>query len=138
MKLLIDECLSQALAKHARQRGYTEASHVIWLGMGGWQDHSLVPVIIGRDWVFVTRNAYDFRGPADDPGMSGEYASIPLHAGLICLNGPSEMDLDIQVELFDAALDEIARDPDLVNQVLEVTFDFEADKIILIRYALPP
>jgi hypothetical protein len=58
--------------------------------------------------------------------------------GLICLNGPSEMDLDIHVELFEAALDEIARDPDLVNQVLEVTFDFEADKITLIRYALPP
>jgi hypothetical protein len=47
------------------------------------------------------------------------------HAGLICLNGPPGMDLDMQAELFRQALDELAFAPDLVNQVLEVTLEDE-------------
>ena len=47
------------------------------------------------------------------------------------------MDLDLQLELFEIALDELAGDPNLVNQVLEVTAD-AADEIHILRYALPP
>lgn len=44
----------------------------------------------------------------------------------------------MQVELFDIALDEIAKDPDLYNKVLEITYDDEADEFIVERYELPP
>jgi hypothetical protein len=44
---------------------------------------------------------------------------------------------DLQIELFNRALDEIDRDPFLVNQVLEVTFPDTAREIEILRYKLP-
>jgi len=44
------------------------------------------------------------------------------------------MDLDMQIELFDQAMDELATDGDLVNQVLEVTM--EDDTLHVRRYRL--
>ena len=102
MKLLIDECLSEELAKLARQRGHTEASHIVWIGKRGWKDWELKAVILDGDWTFVTKNSVDFRGPDKLPGSSGQYADVAVHAGLICLNGPVGMDLDLQLELFEA------------------------------------
>jgi len=58
-----------------------------------------------------------------------------LHAGLVCLNGPEGMDLDMQIELFEEALVELDRDSDLVNQVLEISTDGE--ELHLLRYKLP-
>ena len=60
---------------------------------------------------------------------------MAIHAGLICLNGPVGMDLDMMVELFEAALDELDLNSDLVNQVLEVTLN--DDDIQILRYSLP-
>ncbi len=138
MKFLVDECLSEELAKAARDRGHHDASHVRWIGKGGAKDWDLFPVIVEGDWVFVTKNAYDLRGPADAPGSRGEYAKAALHAGLVCLNGPPGMDLDLQLDLFEAAMDELARDPDLVNQVLEVSAaTLLAAEFQVRRYALP-
>jgi hypothetical protein len=87
----------------------------------------------------VTRNAYDFRGAPEAPGAKGEYSKVEIHAGLICLNGPTDgFTLDTQLELFEIALDELDRDRDLVNQVLEVTFEGNgAQDITIRRYALP-
>lgn len=45
------------------------------------------------------------------------------------------MDLDMQIELFEQALDELGADADLVNQVLEVTW--EEDALHIRRYELP-
>ncbi len=45
------------------------------------------------------------------------------------------MDLNLQIELFEHALDEIGED-DLINQVLEITLVAE-DEIQMRRYALP-
>ena len=138
MRLLVDECLSEELAKLARTRGHPEASQVRWIGKGGAKDWDLMPVILEDDWTFVTKNSIDFRGPANAPGSKGEYADIDLHAGLICLDGPVGMDLEMQTELFEVALDELDARPDLVNQVLEITLGDEADaKIRIRRYALP-
>ncbi len=137
MKFLIDECLSQELAKLALKRGYAESSHVVWLKKGGYKDWSLRPVILDGDWTFVTKNSCDFRGPASAPGSKGQYAGVEIYAGLICLNGPEGMDLDLQIELFDTALNEIAEDHDLINQVLEVTATQDED-IRVLRYTLPP
>jgi Domain of unknown function (DUF5615) len=134
MKLLIDECLSPELTKLAQRRGH-ESSHVVWLGKGGWKDWHLKAVIVDGDWTFATKNSIDFRGPASEPGSKGQYADVAIHAGLICLNGPEGMDLDMQLELFGIALDEVG-DGDLVNQVLEITLA-DDDEIRLLRYALP-
>lgn len=135
MKLLIDECLSPELAKLAQSRGHGESSHVVWLKKGGWKDWSLSSFIVDGDWTFVTRNSVDFRGPASKPGSRGQYADVAIHAGLICLDGPEGMDLDLQLDLFELALDEIGGG-DLVNQVLEITL-LEGNEIRLLRYALP-
>lgn len=135
MKLLIDECLSPELAKLAQSRGHSESSHVVWLKKGGWKDWSLSSFIVDGDWTFVTRNSVDFRGPASKPGSRGQYADVAIHAGLICLDGPEGMDLDLQLDLFELALDEIGGG-DLVNQVLEITL-LEDNDIRILRYALP-
>ena len=97
MKFLVDECLSPELTKLAHDRGYGESSHVVWLGRNGAKDWELKPFIIDGDWTFVTKNSVDFRGPSSRPGTSGQYADAMLHAGLVCLNGPDGMDLDMQV-----------------------------------------
>ncbi len=136
MKFLIDECLSPELTKRAYDKGYGESSHVVWLGRNGLKDWELKPLILDADWTFVTKNSIDFRGPADVPGSKGQYADVAIHAGLICLNGPPGMDLDMQIELFDQAMDELETDPDLVNQVLEITM--EDGSLHIRRYRLPP
>jgi hypothetical protein len=112
-------------------------SHIAWVGKRGWKDWELKAVILDGDWTLVTKNSIDFRGPDDAPGSRGQYADVALHAGLICLNGPVGMDLDLQLELFEAALDELDCDNDLVNQVLEITLPDPADEIEVLRYKLP-
>lgn len=135
MKFLVDECLSPRLALIARDRGFPESSHVVWEGRGGFQDWNLVPFIVENDWTFVTKNSYDFRGPAQAPGTGGHYQYLAIHAGLVCLNGDN-MDRRMQEDLFNAVLDAIADDPDLVNQGLEATL-LETDEIAVERYPLP-
>jgi hypothetical protein len=137
VKFLIDECLSPELAKLAQERGHGESSHVVWRKLAGRKDWQLKPFILDGDWTFVTRNSVDFRGPSARPGSRGQYADVVLHAGLICLNGPEGMDLDIQFELFEQALEELEADDDLINQVLEITLD-NNDELRILRYRLPP
>ena len=61
-----------------------------------------------------------------------------IHAGLICLNGPVGMDLDMQIKLFETALDELDQNSDLISQVLEITLDDANDaEFTIIRYELP-
>ncbi len=134
MRFLVDECLSPELARIARARGFEGSSHVTWVGQGGRKDWTLKPFILEGDWTFVTRNSVDFRGPQANPGSAGQYADVEIHAGLICLNG-SALDLDLQIELFEQALLELADDPDLVNKVLEITLEDEA--LHVRRYELP-
>jgi len=136
VKFLIDECLSPELAKRAEAAGHAGSSHVAWLGRSGASDRELKPFILAGDWTFVTRNAIDFRGPAARPGSGGQYADVALHAGLVCLAGPEGMDLDMQLDLFDEVLSELARASDLVNQVLEISIDTD-DQITILRYELP-
>ncbi|NTH68467.1 DUF5615 family PIN-like protein [Rhizobium rhizogenes] len=136
MKFLIDECLSPALAKMALEKGYGETSHVVWLKLGGLKDWELKPIILDGDWTFVTKNSVDFRGPKDKPGAKGQYADVAIHAGLICLNGPPGMDLGMQTELFEQALIELDNDEDLVNRVLEISFE-DGEELRVLRYALP-
>jgi hypothetical protein len=46
------------------------------------------------------------------------------------------MDLDVQLELFEQALGELAVDDDLINQVLEIALDGD-DELHILRYRLP-
>ena len=138
LKFLIDECLSPDLAQLARDRGYHDSSHVTWLGKAGWKDWQLRDLILEQDWTFVTRNSVDFRGPADQPGSEGQYANVPIHAGLICINGTGRMTGEIEVELFAAVLDQIGTVEYLVNEVIEVYFGEEEDgEFEIMRYLLP-
>lgn len=136
MKFLIDECLSPRLAMMAKAAGHGETTHIVWFGKSGWKDWELKPVILEGDWTFVTKNSVDFRGPASKPGSKGQYADVAIHAGLICLNGPDTMDLAMQTELFEVALEELSANDDLINQVLEVTMT-DQDEIHVLRYRLP-
>jgi hypothetical protein len=136
-KLLIDECLSSELALMARERGHHEASHVVWIGKSGWKDWELKRILLDEDWVLVTRNSEDFRGPREAPGTRGQLADVTLHAGLICLNAPVGMGLALQKELFAEALDELDADGDLTNQILEVTLENDEAGIQVVRYSYP-
>lgn len=136
MKFLIDECLSPELAKVAIKNGYGESSHIVWIGLAGRKDWELKPIILQNDWTFVTKNSVDFRGPKENPGAKGQYSGVAIHAGLIFLIGPPGMDLDLQLELFEQALVELEPDPDLVNQVLEISLEGE-EELRVLRYALP-
>ena len=122
----------------ARERGHGESSHVVWIGHQGIKDWDLLQVVLDGDWTLVTRNAFDFRGPPAAPGTAGQYRRAGLHAGLICLNGPEGMDQDMQRDLFASVLDEIDRNGDLVNMVLEATLETaDSEEITIDRYPLP-
>jgi len=137
-KLLIDECLSAELALLARERGHSFASHVVWIGKAGWKDWELRQLLLDEDWVLVTWNSKDFRGPRDAPGSAGQFAGVTLHAGLICIEGPVGMNLALQHELFLEVLDELDVDGDLTNQVMEVSLNGTEDEVEVIRYYIPP
>lgn len=115
--------------RDGESRGLYDSTHIVGRGKSGWKDWELKPLILNGDWTFVTKNSVDFGGPESDPGSKGQYA------GLICLNGPSTMDLAIQLELFEEALNELQADDDLVNQVLDVTMT--EDDIHILRCLLP-
>ena len=135
-KFLIDECLSPDLAALARERGFFESSHVTWLGKAGWKDWELKQFILEQDWTFVTRNSTDFRGPSDQPGSKGQYADVPIHAGLVCINGPDSMSAEDETELFGIVLDELGPN-EMVNQAIEITLSEADTGFDLVGYALP-
>ena len=111
----------------------------MWSGLAspGWKDWELKKVLLDEDWVLVTWNCKDFRGPKDAPGLKGVLADVPLHAGLVCINGPTGMDLDLQRLLFAFVLEELDQQPDLTNQILEVTVDESGERVDVVRFDLP-
>jgi hypothetical protein len=132
-KLLIDECLSAELTLMARERGHHNSSHVVWIGKAGWKDWELKQILLDEDWVLFTWNCKDFRGPKAAPGTKGILKNVPVHAGLICIEGPTGMDLNIQKSFFDAVLTELEQRPDMTNQVLEVSFSVTGDEIKILE-----
>ena len=134
-KILIDENLSPSLAALAHDRGFV-CSHVNHLGKTGQKDWELVPAIVAGDWIFVTNNSVDFRGPYNQPGSAGEYAGLRLHPGLVCINAPGGLNLDRQKQLFNLVLDDLENKGDLTNQILEVNLHKSGD-VELRRRSLP-
>ena len=134
-KILIDENLSPSLASLAHDRGF-QCSHVNHLGKGGQKDWQLKSTIIDGNWTFVTNNSIDFRGPANKRGSTGEYADVRLHAGLVCINAPFGLNLDLQRQIFNLILDDFVENGDLTSQVLEVDLKKNGE-VQLRRIALP-
>jgi predicted nuclease of predicted toxin-antitoxin system len=137
LKFLVDECLSPRLVEVCRSGGFVESSHVVWMGKAGWQDWELKAFILDGDWTFVTRNSVDFRGDANSPGTRGQFADVPLHAGLVCINGPTGMTAEVQCQLFQAVLEEIGDAGQLINEVIEVDLATLDAEFTITRYTLP-
>jgi predicted nuclease of predicted toxin-antitoxin system len=123
-RFLVDENLSVKLPAVAHQCGF-EATHVVHLGLGEWKDWNILEVVEEQGWVLVTNNAVEFRS---------RYRAIKSHPGVVFLL-PS-VRREQQLMLFKAALDDIAINPDLTNQALDVDLA-EGSKIVVRRYALP-
>ena len=83
MRLLIDECLSEDLAKPTREPGHAEASNVP-IGKGGATDWELMPVILAATGPSSPRIPGDLRGPPDAPACAA-YRAISRH---LLLTGP--------------------------------------------------
>lgn len=127
MKFLIDECLSPDLAMLARERGFHESTHVIWLGMRSRTDRSIVRRAVDDGFVLVTNNTVDFMTL---------YEREEIHAGLVCLNmAPGQMRLDVQKSLFLLVINRLAN-AEPVNEALEVTLDAQG-VITVERYIFP-
>lgn len=122
MRFLIDECLHTSLVAVATDRGH-EASHVVWLGLGGTADWDLMPRILGDDFCFVTNNAADFRRL---------YADVQLHAGLVIL--VPQVAPTMQRELFSVLLDQLDSE-ELINEAIEIRI--VEGEAIFDRYTLP-
>ena len=121
IKFLIDECLSPFLVDDAHAAGFLESTCVRNRGLAGTKDWHLMTLVIAEDFTLVTNNSQDFRGKgAGEPG--GLHAGESIHAGLICLNcaAPGGMDLDMQRELFQVALEQLEGREELINEALEV------------------
>jgi hypothetical protein len=97
----------------------------------------LKQVLLDEDWVLVTWNCKDFRVPKNAPGSKGVLADVPLQAGLVCIEGPTGMDPELQRVLFVYLLEELDNNPDLTNQVLEASIDDSGESVDIIRYDLP-
>jgi len=123
VKFLIDECLTLDLRDRALTRGY-EAAHVAHIGLAGTKDWDLMPYVLEEDWTLVTKNSVDFRGARGEPGEGGEYAEVPIHAGLVLINSGKATGV-VQCAMFDFALDKIENElgGDLVNNFIEVDID---------------
>jgi predicted nuclease of predicted toxin-antitoxin system len=120
----IDENLSVKLPEVAHSRGF-EATHVIHLGLAELTDWDILKIVESHGWTLVTNNAVEFRS---------RFREIEIHPGVIFLL-PS-VRREQQVSLFEAALDDVAINPDLINQGLDVDFSEDAE-IVVRRYTLP-
>ena len=105
---LIDECLTPNLAALAKDWGYN-AEHVTEVELGRARDDLLAAFAVGREAVFVTNNARDFRRL---------YKALPFHPGLVIIL-PS-VRATVQMRLFERVVRFISEQPEPVNQLIEI------------------
>jgi len=128
VKFLVDECLSPDLVAVARDRGFSQSTHVTWLGLMSRKDWTIVQRAVDNGYVLVTNNTTDFT-----PLVGRQ----DVHAGLVCLNAaPGLMSLEAQTALFEHALDELAGE-EPVNEVVEITLT-DDQTVKTDRYSWPP
>jgi hypothetical protein len=134
-KFLLDENLSPELVELAVAAGYGSSTCVRDRGLAGLPDWKLMDIVIEQDFTLVTLNNIDFRG-ADPSKPGGLYSKQEVHAGLVCLSADSQMDIDSQKIIFQAVLDVLKDQPDLINKVLEFE-DTGAGEYIWHIYPIP-
>jgi predicted nuclease of predicted toxin-antitoxin system len=105
---LIDECLSPLLAAAAQSRGH-QGLHVNWVKLSGKTDRSISAHAIAEDWVIVTNNGIDYRAI---------YRAMDVHPGLVIILPSAGR--DEQIRLFNAVLDLVAEERDIVNKLIEI------------------
>ena len=71
-------------------------------------------LILDGDWTFVNKNSVDFSRHTKITRPEGIFG-CGTSCRLTCTNGPVGMDLDLQLELFQAALDELDLDSNLAR-----------------------
>jgi len=111
VKLLVDECLSPALAAVAHAQG-CEAYHVAHRGWAGLSDPQLLKHLIHKDLVLVTNNRDDFLALV---------GGTEVHPGLIVL--VDNVRRSEQIVLFSIALGVASTLPSMINKVIEVRAD---------------
>jgi predicted nuclease of predicted toxin-antitoxin system len=111
VRFLIDECLTLQLVGIANGYGH-EAHHVARLEKAGARDHDLATHAWQNDFILVTNNSADF---------VELYAHRELHAGLIIII--PNVHLELQKQLFAAALDSLVELGEPINQVLYIDLD---------------
>jgi hypothetical protein len=133
MKFLVDECLQPDLVSLAHRVQYAAIS-VRDLGMCGTKDWDIAAYVIENDCVLVTHNSKDFR---DTNGSPGYLTKEQLHPGLICLNSDKPMTPELQMDLFETALQFLLDNAitDLMNQVIEI--DYIGDDLNIQHYDAP-
>lgn len=77
-----------------------------------------------------------FSRASDKPGSTGQYAAVRLHAGLVCIDAPFSLNLQLQRQLFALVLDDLTRNGDLTNQLLEINVD-KSGRVEIRRIAFP-
>ena len=112
MKFLIDQCLSPALVAIAQERGYSQSTHVTWLGFRSKADWTIIRRAIEDEYVLVTNNTADFTSLTEREER---------HPGLVCLSvAHGLMRLDVQHRLCDYALEQLGGEVPF-NDVVEIT-----------------
>jgi predicted nuclease of predicted toxin-antitoxin system len=114
VRLLVDECLSPALVREARQFDI-DAYHLLHVGRAASQDWEVVAYAVAHDMILVTNNASDFRRL---------YAAQELHPGLVIL--VPNVGREMQLQLFREALARLRDLGELVNRALEIDADEDA------------
>ena len=97
------------------------------MGLGAATDWRLLHFAIENDFALVTNNAVEFHD---------RYAREALHPGVMML--VPNVRRKQKIELFEALLDDVLGDPDLVNKA--IILDYENDQVVIRRYDLsaPP
>jgi predicted nuclease of predicted toxin-antitoxin system len=123
VRFLIDECLHLSLVEVLAGAGHV-AEHVVYRGMQGWQDHSLMKVVMADEAIFVTNNAADFLAL---------HGREELHPGLVILL-PTVTPAR-QRDLMRAVVAHFGVRYDLINRVIEVSVS--ADGVVIDEYDWP-
>ncbi len=108
---------------HTEEAGGQEAYHVNCLGLSGESDRDLMPRINEGDYTFATNNVADFRKL---------YGKQELHAELVIII-PQVVPARQRPQL-DSLFDAVEGEPELVNQIVEITL--EGEEVLFTSYDL--
>ncbi len=130
VSFLIDECLTPALVKIAKERGYF-SRHVSRIkDLKGKSDRKVTRYALENDMIVVTNNLVDF---------DQIYRTRDAHPGLIFMSASGNLiNRETHILMFENALEELEETP-ITNEVIHIHIDEDRNKDIqltLKRYSL--